>query len=435
MTNFSMQTKAQPSLNVIIFFTIIYFIALGNHLTAQVTDFKPSGNLWGYVFGDYYFKAHSDTLGRAPAGSPYGSKSLNAKNQNQNDMNAFQIRRAYIGYDYTLSSRFSAQAVLANEMNIDGNGYNTTYLKYAWLKCTNIFQGSNLMIGQMPTSSFATPYGTEPLWGYRSVEKTLMDLHSLDPSTDMGIMLIGNVWQRKTNSDSLPATIGYSAMIANGTGAKPDVTRFKKMRGNIYLNTLHQKLTFGVYGDYYTTQLSPYQISNATLKGYMHFKTDWFRVGAEVFQQLNKNGDIYTTASTAKADTANGMQLGWSVFLSGRLIKNKLNYYLRMDKYNPDTKYNINNIYLSSTAGGNMSTTTFYTQTFYLIGFDYTPVSRIHIMPNLWYTQYNTMMSSDPLTGKELPGRARSDYDLVPRITFFFVFNNSPGMTNNGMDN
>jgi hypothetical protein len=416
---------------IIILFSWLF---LGTIVNAQNIDFKPSGNLWGYVFGDYYWKQHSDTLGRAPAGSPYGTTSLNSKNQNQKNMNAFQIRRAYLGYDYALTAKFSTQVVLAHEMNVDGNGYNTVYLKYAWLKWSNIFPMSNLMIGQMPTSSFATPFGTEPLWGYRSVEKTLIDLHGTDPSTDMGVMLIGNLWQQKKEVDSLPSTIGYNFMIANGPGAKPEIDRFKKIRGNVYVNTMHQKLTLGVYADFNPVQFAPYPLSSTTFKGYIHYKSNLFRVGAEFFQQTNRNGDIYQTALAAKADTANGVQFGWSVFGSARIIKNKLNLFVRVDQYNPDTKFSSGNYkYLASAVVGNMTTTTFYTQTFYLVGLDFTPISRIHIMANLWYTQYKTLMNTD-ITGAALGSRAKSDYDLVPRITFFYVFNSSKSIANNGMD-
>ena len=421
-------------------FSLLVSMILGlsfNHLSAQETEVKPSGNVWGYVFGDYYFKQNSDTLGRAPSGSSYGAASLNSPNQNQTNMNALQIRRAYLGYDYTLDSRFSAQVVLAHEMDVDANGYNTVYVKYAWVKWSNIFKGSNLMIGQLPTSSFATAYGTEQLWGYRSVEKTLLDLHGTDGSSDMGVALMGNLWKQKTenNSSQKPSSIGYHLMVANGSGAKPETDRFKKLRGNLYVNTLDQKLTLGVYADYNMLQSFPYEKSNATIKGYVHFKTDIFKVGVEAFQQINHNTSIFLTDTSPKSSvTADGVQFGVSVFGSSRIIKNKLNVFGRVDYYNPDTKFSSNNYkYTASAVGGNLSTTTFYTQTFYLLGLDYTPTSRIHIMPNIWFTQYDTMKGTDA-AGKDLTARTKSDYDFVARITFFFIFNSSKSVSNNGMD-
>ncbi|HEY4799372.1 MAG TPA: hypothetical protein VII99_09885 [Bacteroidia bacterium] len=396
---------------------------------AQSAEFKPSGNLWGYVFGDYYYKVHSDSLGR-------GGGNVQYRNQSQDNTNAFQIRRAYLGYDYNITEKFSAYAVLAHEQNLDASGNNTMYVKYFYLKWANIFPKSNLLIGQIPTPSFASSFNTEPLWGYRSVERTIMDMHNVSQSTDLGLSLQGKLWEQKNASDSLkPALIGYNVAVGNGTSAKPETDRFKKIRGNIYASLLKQKLTVGAYANYSRVQLSPYHMSTTTYKGYAHFKADWFRIGAEVFEQLNENSDIYQSTSTPTSDTVSGAQFGWSVFLSGKIINNKLNYFLRMDQYNPDIKFNSSRYkYVTSATGGNMSTTTFYTQTFYSAGLDWTPNPRIHIMPNLWYNQY-TMMKSTDAAGYPLSKRAKMDFDLVPRITFYIIFNNSKNISNNGMNN
>ena len=35
--------------------TLLCVFAIGSFANAQSSDFKPSGNLWGYAFGDYYY--------------------------------------------------------------------------------------------------------------------------------------------------------------------------------------------------------------------------------------------------------------------------------------------------------------------------------------------------------------------------------------------
>ena len=52
-------------------FTIAISITLGNYLAAQETEFKPSGNLYGYVFGDYANKMNNDTLQRGGGNVQY----------------------------------------------------------------------------------------------------------------------------------------------------------------------------------------------------------------------------------------------------------------------------------------------------------------------------------------------------------------------------
>ncbi len=434
---------------------IAAFLTLSNYLAAQETDFKPSGNLYGYVFGDYANKVNNDTLLRGGGNVQYkGTSPLNSGNVISasnpaatavgTQTNAFQIRRMYLGYDYKFAPNFTASVVLANEQNVDGNGKNTVYVKYANVKCSNIFKLKNtdLVLGQYQTASFATPNGTEPLWAYRSIERTIMDLHNTDGSTDLGASLQGKIWSQQAPDSVKPMFIGYALQVGNNNSATPNASNYKKGRVNLFVNTLSQKLTIGLYGDYVVQQLTPYRTSNMTLKVYAAYTTELFRVGAEVFQQTNKNSDIYKVSSngvipaTATNDTSSGIQMGWSVFASGRIIKNKLNIFVRMDMYNPNTKFNKNNVYSKAYAGitgSNLTTATFYTQTFYTAGIDWTPNPRIHFMPNIWYNGYKTMMSTGG-TGNDLSARVKSDNDFVYRLTFYYIFNGAKKVSNNGMD-
>jgi len=424
-------------------------------------DFKPSGNLWGYMFGDYAVKAHNDTLGRGAGNVQYKTpQALNSGNTasaaNPAPANsvssAFQIRRVYLGYDYQFMPNFSANVVLAHEEtgtgagNQDLGGSNTMYLKYANVKWSNIFKNSDLVIGQYSTASFATPYGTEPLWGYRSIERTIMDLHNNDASSDMGVSLQGKAWVQGGQPDSLkPTFIGYIAQIGNGNSAKFETDNFKKMRLNLYVSTLQRKLTIGIYGDYNNNKLLPnYHVNTMTMKFYAAYTTDRFRVGAEVFTQTTAKGDIYSvydpsTKTMSKNDTATGMQMGWSVFASASIIKEKLNIFARYDMYNPNTKWNTNNVYASTATASGLTATTqataFYNQSFFTAGLDWTPNKRMHIMPNIWYNGYSTMMNTvgPDGTGNNLSARVKNDYDVAYRLSFYFLFNQNKKVSNNGM--
>ena len=46
-------------------------LLLTSQLKAQDADFKPSGNVYGYVFGDYAYKTHNDTLQRGGGNVQY----------------------------------------------------------------------------------------------------------------------------------------------------------------------------------------------------------------------------------------------------------------------------------------------------------------------------------------------------------------------------
>lgn len=463
------------------FLIIAALLAMGNFLFAQdkIMDFKPSGNVWGYVFGDYYYQTHRDSIGRGGKNVQYqgngpgssGGVATNIYNQKNgnNTIDAFQIRRAYLGFDFKMNDRVSVSTVLAHEegpndavaagsvspgtKGIDLGSNNTLYLKYLYLKIKDVFKGSDLLIGEMVTPSFAAAYGTEQLWGYRSIERTLLDMHNVDASADMGVSLQGRLWTQGAIDSLKPAFVGYNVMVGdNSSSAMASTTanqeRFKKYRATIFVSALQQKLTVGVYADQYTSALlyptEPGKSqANITLKGYAHYKTNWFRIGAEAFQQINTNQYYVKPLPTSPASAvgyADGIQFGWSVFASSRIIKDKLNVFARMDEYNPNTKFNKNSTYMTSLTSGTSytaTTTPFYTQTFYSFGFDYTPMPRVHFMPNVWINQYNTMLANGTAANELTNGspNLKSDYDLVWRLSFYFIFNSSKSVAKNGMDN
>src|ERR1041385_4881160 len=200
------------------------------NVKAQDSEFKPSGNLWGYAFGDWANKSHNDTLLRGGGNVQYrGTTPLITNNVQgtangqavNSQTNSFQVRRFYLGYDYKFAPKLTASAVLAHEQNVDASGKNTVYLKYANVKCSDIFglKNTDLVIGQYATCSFATAGNTEPLYGYRSVERTIMDMHNNDGSTDLGASLQGKAWSQKVADSLKPTYIGYALQIGNNGGA------------------------------------------------------------------------------------------------------------------------------------------------------------------------------------------------------------------------
>ncbi|HTL82799.1 MAG TPA: hypothetical protein VL651_13895 [Bacteroidia bacterium] len=351
-------------------------------------DFKPSGKLYGYAFGDYYYKTHSDSLNR---GNSYYSNM-------QENMNAFEMRRVYLGYDYAISERFSSELLLAYEGNTLSDNTRTIYVKSANVRWKNIYKGADLIFGLQQTPAF--PMSSEKWWGYRSIEKTILDMRKGASSADLGIGL-----QAKVNDN-----LGYDLLIANGSGTKLEGDVFKKIYGDVWMKLLNQKLMIDLYADHEQTMVTPvlhkYKM-NAKLG--LAYTTDAFTVGAEVFlqNQFHYVGYADTTGGNTVTDTTNAMTLGASVFVRGNIIKDKLGFFARFDMYDPDLSYNNTYVYTMGAAP--------VTENFITAGIDYTPMKNIHIMPNIWW---NTYMSR----AKGVTGRTKSDYDLVPRLTVWYNF-------------
>src|SRR5215469_17270546 len=169
-----------------------------NNDSAFKAQAPNSGRLWGYVFGDYYYKSHADSLNRG-GGNQYSGI--------PQSRNAFQFRRIYLGYDFNLNNRLSTELLLSAEDNfpaynppsataannaVSGDELTNTkeafFIKLANVKFKNIWKGTDFVFGEQGTPSF--PMLSEKIWNYRSVERTIADIRRT-PSYDLGAGLVG----------------------------------------------------------------------------------------------------------------------------------------------------------------------------------------------------------------------------------------------------
>lgn len=352
-------------------------------------EFKPSGKVWGYAFGDYYFKQHADSANRG--NTQYSNMPVNT--------NAFEFRRVYLGYDYNISEKFSAEFLLSYEgSSLSSDGSRSVFLKSANVRWKNIFCRTDLVAGLHSTPSF--PMLEEKLWGYRSIEKLTIDMRKCAGSTDLGVSLQGKL-------DSA-GNFGYNVMAANGSGTKPETDVFKRFYGDVYAKFMDKKIIVDLYGDYERTQLTPYHKSKMNVKLVLAYQADKFTVGVSVFQQLQENYAVYTDPATATGDTAGVSVFGAGFFVRGVLLKDRLSFFVRTDVYDPDSKFNKEYVYSGSYSAYN-------TEMFAVAGLDYTPVKNVHIMPNVWYNSYQSR-------AKNASGKMLGDYDLVPRLTVQYIF-------------
>jgi hypothetical protein len=376
---------------IIILLSLISLSIFSQKDTTKVekVEFKPSGKLWGYAFGDFLYKAHTNSFNMSNtqyAGTP-------------KDFNSLEFRRIYLGYDYDISEHFSTQLILAYEgTSLASDGNRSIYIKIANVRWKNIIHNGDLVIGAMAPPSFIN---SESVWNYRSLEKTIMDMRKIGSSNDVGVSLQG-----KFNDKG---DYGYNLMISNGSGAKPETDRFKKFYANVFAKFMDQKIILDLGADNEWTQSHPNQKSKTTIKLFLGYQTKTFAAGVEAFQQVQKNNSIIYTDLVPPTiqDSVNALASGVSVFVRGS-ITNKLGYILRYDYYNPDSKFNVNNIYGASYTG-------IYTESFLLAGLDYTPIKNIHFMPNVWYDMYNNRYNT-------VNGLSKSSNDLALRLTVHYIF-------------
>jgi hypothetical protein len=416
------------------FFLIAVFAQaqlLWNNDTAFKAGTPGSGRLWGLMFGDVYVKAHSDSLNRGGNNQYSGIP---------NSRNAFAFRRIYLGYDYNLSKKFAAEILLASEddfpafnppsnPNINGdqlgNNKKSFYIKYADVRWKNIWNGTDLIVGEQPTPAF--PLLSEKLWNYRAIERTISDIRRTN-SFDLGVGLQGKF-------DPADGNFGYDLLVGNGTNAKPANNGFRWFYGDVYAYFLDKKIVVDLYADYERLNWEPgWHHDRQMTKGYIAYTTPSLTIGVEGFINGIRN-DTKATKILGGADTINTNAQGISLYVHGDIIKNTLRFFVRYDGYNPN--HNINNAVYSGYSGisspngyntpgyhitydpstGTPTKATANTditskEQFITAGLDFTPMKGVHFMPNIWYNHYSS----------QLPAGTNADYDLVYRMTFWFAF-------------
>ncbi len=328
--------------------------------TEQPVEFKPNGKVFGEVFGDYYCMIKGDTLENGVGGF----------NKNKKGDNGFTIRRFYLGYKYNFSKKFTAKLMFeGNDANLLTNGKRSVNIKYAYINWKNIFPGSNLMIGAQSTPTWSR--FTEKIWGYRSVEKSILDFWKQGLSNDLGVSLSGRL-----NNDE---TVRYNLMVGNGAAQKPEFDVFKKIYGSVNARLFNKRLLLEIYGDYEQQEFSEDKV---TIKGFVGFQNDKLTVGIEPFITQQK-----------QAVGENIQMIGSSFMARGTIINKKLFGFGKIDVFK------------------NSNDTDEYLE-FSVIGVDYQPIKGVHIMPNIWFTNYNFFNNTVVENGS----------DVVGRVTFWFKF-------------
>ncbi len=324
---------------------------------------ESKGEISGYFFGDYYYvlKSHDDKL---------------------EERNGFQYRRVYFTYEKDLSAELSMRFRL--EMN--GKTFATTrqtasklepYLKHGYLK----WKPSKWRTSVHFLLSGAPTWRTvEQVWGYRSVAKTILDLHKMGSSADFGVGLQGDI--------DVSKRISYHLMIANGTGTRAEIDKNKK----IYF-ALAAKPVAGVTLEGYVDLENAVDRGKwSTVQGFLGYQRERFRFGIQLANQTRQQAD---------AEDLN--ILASSVFGAVQLLEKKMWVFARFDRLfdpNPNAE-TIPYIPFDNTTRSNMI----------LVGLDWTPTEAVHIIPNLVFVFYDKPDNID-----------KPSETIMPRLTVFFPF-------------
>ncbi len=225
-------------------------------VATSVTGADAAGaKIKGYMFGDYYYVAAADD----------GETKFPEK------QNAFQLRRLYFTYDKDIAADFSVRYRLeANDSGFGSGSKMEPFVKHGYLQWKNAVGGADLYFGLVGTPTWVL---SKKAWGYRSIEKTVLDLNKMGSSADLGVALKGEVGK-----------LSYVTMLGNGSGKSTETDNGKKLYGSLSF-AASKALTLEGYADF---NMLPGDRDELTLKIFAGYKGEGLSGGVEVFSRVNK---------------------------------------------------------------------------------------------------------------------------------------------------
>ena len=238
-----------------------------------------------------------------------------------------------------------------------------------------------MIFGIQPTPAYEV---SEAAWGYRSLEKTIMDLRGIVPSRDQGISLKGAI----TRS----GTIQYWVMVANGSANSPETDLFKRYYAHLQVkpSTNFQATLYADYKDAAGVAAGANGTwTTAFFAGYAVPFT--YSVNIEAFMTSQSNKFIPTGGSLGSLKG-----LGYSLYGTYNILP-ELTAIARYDYWDPNTDSAPN-------AKGDV-------RNYIIAGVSWKVDKNVQIMPNLLYETYENPV-----------GGATPDASVTGRLTLYYVF-------------
>ncbi len=338
-------------------FVLIFLVSCSMEIKAQSADrLKFSG----LMFGDYFYN-------------------VDQIDNTKKDINGFQFRRIYITTDYSISQSFTSRFRLeADQSALSSNGKITVFVKDAWLTWKNVFDGSNLIMGISPTPAFEV---SEKAWGYRSIEKTIMDLNKIVSSRDLGIDLKGKLVES--------GKISYWIKIGDNSANNPEVNKYKRFYASIHFKPV-KNFEFTLYTDFASAPKKKDKI-NGILKSnnafvaaaFFGYSNEKLNFGMDSFIRAVQNNYAASSASELLTQKSYGISAWFNANLN-----EKIGLITRFDIFDPNSDLSSDRSQL------------------YIAGLDFRADDNVSIMPNL---EVKTVQNG-------------SSRDVVPRITVYWKF-------------
>ena len=271
--------------------------------------------------------------------------------EEEDDLHGFTYRRLYVTTDFRISEDFKGRARLEANDGTTGSKGPVPFVKDLYLTW-NYTGGHSVTMGVAPPPVFEA---TERVWGYRSLEKTILDFQGINDSRDFGIRVNGPLYKG----------IRYGAMVANNNASKPETDPYK--RGYLQLEFYPMdKLAFTLGADHAGFRDDGPISGSTRLSAMGGYTGDRFAFGVEPY--------VYVETAVAGDDFES---IGISIFGRVRFTP-KWELILRTDRVREEQASE-------------------RTETFTMGGLAFRPNENVRIIPNLWFLDKNATDEAEAL--------------------------------------
>jgi len=258
-------------------FVLFTFFLFGNSIKAQEKEeFKPYGKAFGRIFANFH-----DGISEASS-----------------EEAAFDLVRAYLGYEHFLSEEFSAKINLDIGSPDDLSEF-SKIRRYAYFKNAYVQYKKSGLTYQFGLISLKQFDLQELIWERRYMKKTFADEYKLGSSADLGMMAEYKFSDKFTADVTMMNGEGYSSLQSD------DV--FKYAAGATF--TPFKSLILRGYCDYMKDEVA--QITPVAFISYTY--KDNFNIAGEYNYQFNNNHkegeDLYGYSIFSKYNLSKKLQL------------------------------------------------------------------------------------------------------------------------------
>jgi hypothetical protein len=281
------------------------------------------------VFISFLVSVHGPVIGQneeesfTPGGKPLALlfPNFHTHFSEGNARPAFDIKRAYLGYEYHFSPNWYSRVILDVGDPRSGRHQFSAFLKNAYMEYSK--DGFSAFFGMIATTQFKV---SENIWGYRYIEESFQDLYSFNSSADLGVNI------EYKFSDMLNADFS----VINGEG-------YRQMQSDDILRTGAgitfkpvSSITARIFADYMGKD-----VKQQSLATFLAWTGETFIAGAEYNYQRNvdmvegnhmfgpslfatylpsKSIKVFGRYDRLNSSTPSGEDLPWQIEDDGQLV-------------------------------------------------------------------------------------------------------------------